>query len=194
MFLGRRARLAREVTNLTTNWEQIVYSMWDLQHLLTLWASTACYWMALLTYFMYLYSRGGGLESRPLHHPSLTRYRDFPQLLKTNTEVATCLDNFASKSIPNQCRVFLASCTAVTRHPPPPTPPPPPSPILNTDIQYECGCNALNLIGEFPFGVSSVHFHNLARQKRNEATQFQCLINHHANNTYVAWRYTSTWS
>jgi hypothetical protein len=43
MFLGSIARPERKANNLTVICEPIVYTMWDPQHLTTLYASTACY-------------------------------------------------------------------------------------------------------------------------------------------------------
>jgi hypothetical protein len=41
--MGGKARPARKADNLTAICEPIVYKMWDLQRLTTLWACTACY-------------------------------------------------------------------------------------------------------------------------------------------------------
>jgi hypothetical protein len=43
MFLGSRERLAREADNLAAICEPIVKTMWDPQHLTTLYTSTVCY-------------------------------------------------------------------------------------------------------------------------------------------------------
>jgi hypothetical protein len=48
---GGKGRLAREAHNLTVICEPIVQQMWELQRLTNLWASKACYRIALtLTY------------------------------------------------------------------------------------------------------------------------------------------------
>jgi hypothetical protein len=43
MFLGSKVRWVRRADNLTAVCEPIVYTMYDLQHLRTLQAYTACY-------------------------------------------------------------------------------------------------------------------------------------------------------
>jgi hypothetical protein len=43
MFAGSRARSARNADNLTVICEKTVLTVWDPQHLTTLYASTACY-------------------------------------------------------------------------------------------------------------------------------------------------------
>jgi hypothetical protein len=43
MVLESRARPARKADNLAFIYEPIVWTMWDPQHLTTLWAPTACY-------------------------------------------------------------------------------------------------------------------------------------------------------
>jgi hypothetical protein len=43
MFLGSRERPVHRADNLDAICEPILYTMWDPQHVTTLWASTACY-------------------------------------------------------------------------------------------------------------------------------------------------------
>jgi hypothetical protein len=38
---GGKGRPARKADNLTANWEPIVYKVWELRHLTSLWAFTA---------------------------------------------------------------------------------------------------------------------------------------------------------
>jgi hypothetical protein len=40
---GCRARMARKADNPTATCEPTIYTIWDPQHLTTLWSSTACY-------------------------------------------------------------------------------------------------------------------------------------------------------
>jgi hypothetical protein len=44
----------RKADNLTAICEVIVYKMWELQHLTTLWASTACYRDSFAFYLIYV--------------------------------------------------------------------------------------------------------------------------------------------
>jgi hypothetical protein len=57
MFLESRTRTAREADNLTASCEPIVWTVWEPQRLITLWASTACYWIALLSLFIYWHNK-----------------------------------------------------------------------------------------------------------------------------------------
>jgi hypothetical protein len=63
MFLGSRARPARKTDRLTAICEPTVLTMWGHQHLTTLYASTACYGIALLYILTYYYYCADALQS-----------------------------------------------------------------------------------------------------------------------------------
>jgi hypothetical protein len=53
---GAKGQLARKADNLNTICDQTVYKLWEPWHLITLWASMACY-RDSFTFFIFMQSR-----------------------------------------------------------------------------------------------------------------------------------------